>query len=113
MPQDVVHALRHRVGTHVRRLRQSRGLSQEGLAELAGNTGKHIGQVERGEVSVGLDILGAIARALSIDPSDLLAPRRRRSDPAYLASERQVQGLEELARRLRAARVNVSDLGPR
>ena len=112
MPEDL-RAVRLRVGRHVQRLRRSRGLSQERLAELVGNSGKHIGQVERGEVNVGLDILTGIARALSVDPSDLLMafPRRRRSEPPlYLVNRRELEQLEQVARSIRAARVR-SDSG--
>jgi transcriptional regulator with XRE-family HTH domain len=114
MPVDV-RAVRLRVGGHVQRLRRSRGLSQEQLAELVGNTGKHIGQVERGEVNVGLDILARIAHALSVDPSDLLAghPRRRRAEsPLFLVTRRELDQIEQVVRSVRAARVKSSDSGP-
>jgi transcriptional regulator with XRE-family HTH domain len=114
MPEDL-RAVRLRVGRHVKRLRRSRGFSQERLAELVGNTGKHIGQVERGEVNVGLDILARIASALSVDPSDLLVahPRRRRSEPPlFLVNRRELEQLEQVVRSIRSARVRSSDNGP-
>ena len=107
MPENV-RAVRLRVGRHVQRLRRSRGFSQERLAELVGNTGKHIGQVERGEVNVGLDILTRIARALSVDIGDLLVtlPRRRRAEPPlYLVNRRELDQLEQIVRGVRSARV--------
>jgi transcriptional regulator with XRE-family HTH domain len=111
MPEDL-RAVRLRVARHVRRLRRVRGLSQEGLAELVGNTWKHIGQVERGEVNVGLDILAGIARALSVDVVDLVAPfpRRRRSEPPlFLVNRRELEQLEQTVRSIRSARVRSSD----
>src|SRR5262245_51358931 len=111
MPEDV-RAVRLRVGKHVQRLRRARGFSQERLAELVGNTGKHIGQVERGEVNVGLDILTRIAGALSVDPGDLFVPfprRRRREPPLYLVNRGELDQLEQLVRSIRAARVSRSE----
>jgi transcriptional regulator with XRE-family HTH domain len=69
--RDNVRDVRLRVGRNVRRLRLLRGLSQEDLAELVGNTNKHIGQVERGEVNVGIDTLTAIAQGCSVNVLDL------------------------------------------
>ena len=111
MPEEV-RAVRLRVGKHVQRLRRARGFSQERLAELAGNTGKHIGQVERGEVNVGLDILTRIARALSVDPGDLFVPfprRRRREPPLFLVNRGELDQIEQIVRGIRAARVSRPD----
>jgi transcriptional regulator with XRE-family HTH domain len=70
---DNARAVRLRVGKNVRHLRRLRGWSQERLAEAVGNTYKHIGQVERGEVNVGIDILAAIAAGFSVNVADLFA----------------------------------------
>jgi transcriptional regulator with XRE-family HTH domain len=75
---DPGHAIRTRVGRAIRRLRLQRRVSQERLAELAGTSGKHVGEIERGQVNVTLDILADIARALSIDVAYLFAPARGR-----------------------------------
>lgn len=114
MPEDL-QAVRLRVARNVQRLRRSHGFSQERLAELVGNTGKHIGQIERGEVNVGLDILARIASALSADVGDLLAalPRRRRSEPPlFLVNARELEQMEQLVRNIRSARVKSSDNSP-
>lgn len=114
MPEQL-RAVRLRVGRNVQRLRRARGLSQERLAEMVGNTGKHIGQVERGEVNVGLDILTQIARALSVDVGDLFAkqPRRRRAEPPlFLANARELQQIDAAVRSIRAARVKSSESDP-
>jgi transcriptional regulator with XRE-family HTH domain len=70
---DNARAVRLRVGKNVRQLRRLRGWSQERLAEAVGNTYKHIGQVERGEVNVTIDILAAIAIGFSVNVADLFA----------------------------------------
>ena len=75
---DPGRAIRLRVGRAIRRLRLARGFSQEQLAERAGGSGKHIGAIERGQANVGLDALGRIAAALSVDVEVLFAQTRGR-----------------------------------
>src|SRR5438105_3741820 len=90
--QEQGRATRTRVGKAIRRLRLQRGFSQERLAELAGNSAKHVGQIERGEVNVGIDVLNRIAVALAADVGDLFAqPRgtRRRPPSAVFAITRE------------------------
>jgi transcriptional regulator with XRE-family HTH domain len=61
-------------GEHLRELRLARGLTQEGLAELAGVDRNYIGQIERGERNVALVNIVRIAQALDAAPADLLLP---------------------------------------
>lgn len=60
-------------GAGLRKLRLKRNLSQERLAELAGLHRNFIGMVERGECNVSLLAIIALARALDVKPSRLLA----------------------------------------
>ena len=60
-------------GRTVRRLRQSRGLSQEKLAELAGIHRTYIGDVERGQRNIALLNMTRIAKALGISLSRLIS----------------------------------------
>lgn len=62
MPDDVVR----KVGRRIRELRQKKGWSQEELAEEANLHRTYIGQVERGEKSVGVENLFRIAKALGV-----------------------------------------------
>ena len=103
--------MRRRVGKQVQRLRMSRGLSQERLAESVGNTGKHIGQIERGEVNVGIDILAGIARVLAVDMRDLFAApvHRRRLESHFLINRNQLKQLEDVVRSIRTARIRASN----
>lgn len=59
-------------GANVRILRQSKGLSQEGLAELAGLHRTYIGSLERGERNVSLLNILRIAVALGCPAAELL-----------------------------------------
>ena len=60
------------IGFNIRRMREERGLSQEKLGALAGLHRAYIGQVERGEKSIGLKNLEKVAKALGLNTKDLL-----------------------------------------
>lgn len=57
----------------MRRIRNSTGLSQEALADRAGMHRTYISSVERAERNVSLETLFAIAVALGVDPTELIA----------------------------------------
>lgn len=59
-------------GNNVATRRRELGLSQEGLAERAGLHRTYVGSVERGERNPALKSIVKIARALAVDPGDLL-----------------------------------------
>lgn len=61
------------VGENIRRLRLAAGLSQEELAGEAGIAMRHLGRIERGEVSPTVDMLGKLAGALRLHPVDFFA----------------------------------------
>ena len=78
--RDHGRAVRTLVGKTIRQLRLQRRWSQETLAERANSSTKHVGEIERGQVSAGVDALAEIAAALSVAPGDLFAqPRGRHS----------------------------------
>jgi transcriptional regulator with XRE-family HTH domain len=109
--RDHGRAIRSRVGRTIRRLRLARDLTQERLAERAGNSWKHVGQIERGEVNVGLDVLAGIAGALSVDIADLFVePRGRRPAPAaaYVMTGDELRQIEDVLRRIRSLRARRS-----
>ncbi len=61
-----------RFGSRVRAERTRRGLSQERLAELAKVHRTYIGMIERGEKNITLTNIEKIAKALALNPKDLL-----------------------------------------
>jgi DNA-binding XRE family transcriptional regulator len=62
-----------RLARHLRALRAERGLSQEGLADLAELHRTYVGSVERSERNVSLDNVERVALALGVDICDVLA----------------------------------------
>jgi transcriptional regulator with XRE-family HTH domain len=103
--------VRLRVAKKVKQLRLLRGWSQEQLAERAGNTEKHISQVERGKTNVGIDVLAAIASGLAVDLADLFPDRSIAADTSLcLITRQELEHIEESlrivarAKRRRAAR---------
>jgi transcriptional regulator with XRE-family HTH domain len=73
MPNEFDPQVAAGFGRNLRAIRKKRGISQE---ELARGTGLHrtaIGFLEKGERVPRLDTLLHLAKALEIDPADLLA----------------------------------------
>jgi len=64
---------------NLRYARQSRRISQEQLAELAGLHRTYIGSVERGERNISIDNIEALARALRMTCADLLTDSKQTS----------------------------------
>jgi len=60
------------LGERMRAQREARGLSQAKAAELAGATPNFIGLIERGQKLPTIDTLVRIARALKVEPGELL-----------------------------------------
>jgi transcriptional regulator with XRE-family HTH domain len=64
--------LKMALGAQVRDLRQSRGLTQEGLAEELGVTPRYLAGIERGERNLTLDSVDALADQLGVPAKALL-----------------------------------------
>lgn len=57
---------------NLRAIRQTRGISQEKLAELAGLHRTYVSSVERGQRNISIDNIERLAHALSITPLELV-----------------------------------------
>jgi transcriptional regulator with XRE-family HTH domain len=69
------------VGENVRRTRKLRGLTQEQFAEKSGFSQQYLSSLENGRRNPSVITLYEIAVALDIQPSDLLRPPPKRSEP--------------------------------
>ena len=70
--------LKKAMAINVQRARHARNLTQEELADRAGLSTRYLGSTERAAVSARVTVLGQLARALRIDPCELIrtSPRR-------------------------------------
>lgn len=59
---------------NLRKVRQSRGISQEKLADLCDLHRTYVSSVERGERNVAVDNMERLAVALGVDIRELLNP---------------------------------------
>jgi transcriptional regulator with XRE-family HTH domain len=69
VPEDIKKV----VGQNIQRLRKKKGWSQEKLGEMADLHRTYIGQVERGEKSIGVENLALIAKTLGVRTGALVA----------------------------------------
>jgi transcriptional regulator with XRE-family HTH domain len=65
-----------RFGKRIRDVRMHRGLSQEQLAAKAERHWTYVGSVERGRRNVTLTTIVALAKALGVEPAQLLSRER-------------------------------------
>lgn len=61
---------------NLRRIRHGKKLTQEELAHRTGLSVRHIGDIERANVSASVTVLGQISEVLGVDPSELLTKSR-------------------------------------
>ncbi|MGV2052482.1 helix-turn-helix domain-containing protein [Agrobacterium sp. 22-209-1] len=64
--------LKEAMAVNLRRIRHEKNLTQEELAAQAELSMRYVGAIERGKVSASVTVLGQIADALGVDPSELL-----------------------------------------
>ena len=89
MPRDPrLSELLESIAANVRRLRGVQGLTQETLAELAGQDLSYLQRIERGATNLSVGVLFSLSLALSVSPSHLLRKARlavvKRGRPAKL-----------------------------
>jgi len=64
--------LREVFATNLRRLRHAKGLSQDDLAYEAKVSRSYLSQLEKGVFFASLKIVGRVAKALEVEPAELL-----------------------------------------
>jgi len=65
--------LKEVMAINLRRIRHAKKLTQEELAHRTGLSVRHVGAIERAEMSATVTVLGQIAQALSVEPAELVA----------------------------------------
>jgi len=75
-------ALREIVARNLRRLRRTRKLSQEELADRAGINRNYVGMLEREENAATVDMLEKLADVLDVDPIEFF--RRSSREPSHM-----------------------------
>ena len=66
------------MATNVRRARHAGKMTQEELADRAGLSARYVGSIERATVSATVAVLERLARALDVDPCELIRVKRRK-----------------------------------
>lgn len=66
-------ATRKKFGAKVREMRKRLGMSQEGLAHLAGIERSYMGTIERGERNPSMEKIASIAKALKTSIANLFS----------------------------------------
>lgn len=79
MQQEINYA---QLGLKIKKVRQSRGLTQDTLAELVSCNTSHISNIENNHTKVSLNVLLAIANALNTSIDYLLANQYENSSLA-------------------------------
>jgi len=86
--RETTEALRLGVGSRARELRSKLGLKMEEVAARAGLSRPFLSRIERNEALPSLPTLVALARALGVDPSHLLAQEEAEEAIVLRASDR-------------------------
>ena len=74
-----------RIGGRIKSLRNTRNLSQASVADLAGVSSKYLGEVERGEANISIELIGRIATALGVSMSLILENEHERPHQEIVA----------------------------
>ena len=68
----ITQSIRNLMASKIKHMRESRGLTQEQVAEKAGIDPRYYPRIERGEINITLDKIYKIVKALKIKSSDIL-----------------------------------------
>lgn len=69
------------IGERIRKQRAFTGLSQENVAEELGMSTGNYGKLERGEITISVNHLFAIAKVFKIQPTDFFQENPRAQEP--------------------------------
>jgi transcriptional regulator with XRE-family HTH domain len=63
--------IKHRLGIIIKKLRKDKSISQEELALLADIDRTYVGDIEKGERNISIDVLEKLANTLEISMSEI------------------------------------------
>lgn len=92
--------LLQKLGYRIRSLRNSRGLSQEKLAELAGVHPTYISEIELGKSNASISVFEGIALGLGISLSELVEVHGGEEDIALMTLISHLRSLDERQRKV-------------
>ena len=78
---------RQKLGARIREFRTRRNITQEKLGEHCNLSYKYLGNIERGRENPTFEALLKIARALEVEPCELLIFEHTENDPKKLRKE--------------------------
>lgn len=81
----------------LKQLRDMRGLSQRALAEKAGMSPSYYADIERGDKQINARRLDALARALDVEPADIISDE---ANPEDVKMRAEYEGLPEAQKEL-------------
>ncbi|WP_332603180.1 helix-turn-helix domain-containing protein [Arthrobacter sp. S2(2024)] len=87
-----VSALMNEMGTRIRSLRKSRGLTVQLLSSLSGLSAGIVSQLERGHGNPSFTTLAQLAHALGVPAGQLLTPQENHLSPVVRHNERRQLG---------------------
>ncbi len=70
--------LRETFAFNLRRLRNAKGMAQDDLAYEAEISRSYLSQLEKGAFYASLKIIGKLAEALNVEPTEFLKSRQKR-----------------------------------
>jgi len=103
MGEGIKNLLSH----NIRLYRETTGLSQEELAEIAGISPPFLGAIERGEKWPSPETLTGIAMGLKVNPYDLFKPEHSVSSDVHELTEKMLQDIQTTVNQTLRA-INVS-----
>ena len=93
------------IGTRIKKVRNSKGLTQEELAELMGINSKYLSSIERGKENPTLNTVLKLAESLDVNPNEIFKDikienpqkiKRRINTLLKKADEDQLQGIYKI-----------------
>lgn len=106
--RETLRDLKPVVAANLRSLKKYRGMSQDGIAAAAGISQSSVGRAMSGATAADLDTLAGLAKALDVQPWQLLIPDLK---PDNLPVLRAVDAAEEaLYERMRTLTAELAEL---